>query len=148
MAWPAGPQPSQRHPPIAPPAMRFRPEQHLRRQSDIRAARERGSRLDCRAFTVWCRRREPAGAETPFLTTAVQPRAGFVASRAAVGGAIQRNRAKRRLREIFRRHQQRLPLDCDLLFIARAAVIQRPFAELEAKFIEACGRIAPLQKNG
>ena len=128
--------------------MRFRPEQHLRRQSDIRAARERGSRLDCRAFTVWCRRREPVESTPPHLSISTVPRAGVVASRAAVGGAIQRNRAKRRLREIFRRHQDRVPADCDLLMVARAAVIQRPFAELETKFLEACSRIAPAQKNG
>ena len=127
--------------------MRFRPEQHLRRQSDIRAARERGSRLDCRAFTVWCRRREPVETPSSFASAVAQPRAGFVASRAAVGGAVQRNRAKRRLREIFRRHQHRLPVDCDLLLVARAAVIQRPFAELETKFIEACVRIVPPEKN-
>ena len=123
--------------------MRFRPEQHLRRQGDIRAAREQGRRADCRAFTVWWRLRpaaEPAVA--PPL-----PRAGFVASIAAVGPAVQRNRAKRRLREIFRRHQGSLPRDCDLLLIARAAVVNWPFAELDKKFAEACGQIATFAKS-
>ena len=122
--------------------MRFRPEQHLRRQGDIRAAREQGSREDCRSFTIWCRHRGPD--ETPELKL---PRAGFVASIAAVGAAVQRTRAKRRLREVFRCHQHRVPPACDLLFVARNAVVRRPFAELEERFIEACRRItaaAPL----
>ena len=31
--------------------MRFRPEQHLRRQADFRAVREEGRRVECGAFT-------------------------------------------------------------------------------------------------
>ena len=116
--------------------MRFRTEQHLRRQSDIRGAREAGTRLDCRAYTIWWRH-HPAPAEAPLLV-----RAGFVASIAAVGPAVRRNRAKRRLREIFRRHQGLLPQDCDLLLVARSGVVHRPFVELEKKFVEACRAIS------
>ena len=125
--------------------MRFRPEQHLRRQSDIRAAREQGRRADCRAFTVWWRLRpaaEPAGSPA----SSALPRVGVVASIAAVGAAVQRNRAKRRLREIFRRHQGSLPRDCDLLLVARAAVVNWPFAELDKKFADACGQISSIAK--
>jgi ribonuclease P protein component len=117
--------------------MRFRREQHLRRQSDIRAARQDGSRVDCQAYTIWWRRRpEPGAASSPLPLTL--PRVGVVASFASVGGAVRRNRAKRRLREIFRRNQHLLPPDCDLLLIARPGVIQRSFPELEKKFVESC----------
>lgn len=116
--------------------MRFRPEQHLRRQTDIRAAREQGRRLDCRAFTVWCRERAPGETATPL------GRATAVASIAAVGPAVQRNRAKRRLREIFRRHQGALPQGCDWLMVSKAAVNRRSFAELEKTFVEICGQAA------
>ena len=122
--------------------MRFRPEQHLRRQGDIRAAREQGRRADCRAFTVWWRLRP---ADEPAVTPPL-PRVGVVASIAAVGAAVARNRAKRRLREIFRRHQDSLPRDCDLLLVARAAVVNWPFAELDRKFVEACRQIASFAK--
>jgi len=37
-------------------------------------------------------------------------RFGFIASKRGVGGAVQRNRARRRLREIVRRRWPRLPL--------------------------------------
>jgi ribonuclease P protein component len=114
--------------------MRFRPEQHLRRQSDIRGVREQGRRLDCRAFTLWWRHRGDTGDQKT-------PRVCVIASSAAVGGATQRNRAKRRLRELFRHHQTAVPAGCDLLMIARAAAVDWPMAELEKKFTEACRHI-------
>lgn len=72
---------------------------------------------------------------------------GVVASTAAVGGAVLRNRAKRRLRVLFRQQQHLLPRDCDLLLVARQAVTRWPFAELEAKFVAACAQISAPKKN-
>lgn len=118
--------------------MRFRPEQHLRRQDEIRAVRTEGRRVDARAFTVWWRPRPTADS----TATIGAPRACVIASTAAVGNAIHRNRAKRRLRELFRAHQNQLPRDCDLLLIARVAVFHRPYAELEKNFLQACGQIS------
>jgi ribonuclease P protein component len=117
--------------------MRFRAEQHLSRQADIRAVREQGRRVDCRAFTIWWKFRgaTPAAGESP--------RVCVIASTAAVGQATLRNRAKRRLREVFRHQQHQVPRHCDLLLIARGAVDKCPMRELEAKFTEACQRIAP-----
>jgi len=112
--------------------MRLRPGQHLRRQSDIRAVRQQGSRLDCGAFPVWWMARAGASAH---------PRACFVASSQAVGPAVLRNRAKRRMREIFRRHQHLLPPSCDLLFVARSSLNRWPFARLERALAEASARI-------
>jgi len=124
--------------------MRFRPEQHLRRQRDFRAVREQGRRLSCGPFTFAWLVRAPADpavapASEPVPALAPAPaRIGFVASAAAVGGAIQRNRAKRRLRAIFRRHQQLVPAGCDLIVTARTAINQADYATLERKFVEAC----------
>jgi ribonuclease P protein component len=124
--------------------MRFRPEQHLRRQSDIRAVREQGRRVDCRAFTVWWKRRETSPADLTGAVPASAPaRVCVIASTAAVGNAVRRNRAKRRLREIFRHQQERVPAGCDVLLIARAAAAQRPLPELEKIFTDACSQIAP-----
>jgi ribonuclease P protein component len=109
--------------------MRFRPEQHLRRQDDIRLVRERGRRIDGGAFVVWVlRRTDPLNPP---------PRAGFVASRAAVGGAVARNRAKRRLRELFRRNQAALSANLDLLFVARSGMVRASFPDLERAFAAA-----------
>jgi len=131
--------------------MRFRPEQHLRRQSDIRAAREKGRRIECRTFTVWWKPREiPIAASSPTPLAAPktdQPRVCVIASRNAVGGAVQRNRAKRRLREVFRHQQHRVPPRCDLLLIARAAATTLSMPELTKKFVDACGQIGAATKS-
>lgn len=117
--------------------MRFRPEQHLRRQDDIRAVRSSGRRFDARAFTLWWLARPPGPAALP-----QQPRVCVIASTAVVGDAVRRNRAKRRLRELFRAHQTKLPAHCDFLLIARAAMHQRPFRELEKIFLHACEQVS------
>ena len=70
------------------------------------------------------------------------PRVCVIAATAAVGHAVLRNRAKRRLRELFRLHQHLVPADCDLLLIARAAVVDAELAELERRFGAACDQIA------
>lgn len=114
--------------------MRLRPGQHLRRQSDIRNVRQQGKRLDCRAFTIW---------SLPGAVGETLPRACFVASTKAVGKAVLRNRAKRRLREIFRRRQGLLPAPCDLLLVARSQVNSWPFADLDRAFSDACARMGP-----
>ena len=102
--------------------MRFRAEQHLRRQLDFQHVRTHGRRSDCGAFMLWyCRQCPPAQAPSAAANTgeplvAVTPvktpasvtgkptpaRLGVVASRSAVGNSPQRARAKRRLREVAR----------------------------------------------
>ena len=134
--------------PQRPFRMRFRAQQHLRRAAEIRAVREQGQRVECRAFTVWWKRRaqnaeaaiasRDAGAAREVLSNA---RVCVIASGAAVGDAVRRNRAKRRLRDVFRQHQDAVPRDCDLLLIARRAVIECPMLELETRFSDACRRM-------
>lgn len=115
--------------------MRFHAEQHLRRPAEISAVRERGQRVDCRAFTLWWKRREPMAVTAP---ASARARVCVIASTKAVGGAIQRNRAKRRLREVFRLQQAHVPADCDLLLIARSSATTWPLPELEKRFVDAC----------
>jgi ribonuclease P protein component len=117
--------------------MHLRTEQRLRRQNDFRRLREEGRRIDGGAFTLWWRSRDAAG---PVPAPAVV-RVGVVASIAAIGPAVRRNAAKRRLREIFRRHQTLLPPGTDLLLVARPPLNRLAFREVESKFIEACHRL-------
>jgi ribonuclease P protein component len=137
--------------------MRFRPGQHLRRAADFQHVRTMGRRFDCGAFTLWHAPRRadqtPAALLLPPTDTVpaarknpAPARVGFVASRAAVGGAIARNRAKRRLREAFRRQQLLTPAGHDLILVARAAAGRLPFAELERRLADACQKIFPAKK--
>jgi len=133
--------------------MRFRPEQHVRRQYDFRDAREKGSRLDCGGFTLWYYQRPPVPTALLELSSSAQiapesrpvigPRVGVIASTAAVGCAVERNRAKRRLREVFRHQQQLVPAEYDLLMVARHSLNRLEYTAIEQKFIDACRRLFP-----
>ena len=61
-------------------------------------------------------------------------RVGFVASKKGVGGAVQRNRARRRLREIVRRRWARVAgRGWWMVFIAGRAVLDAPHERLAAE---------------
>ena len=70
------------------------------------------------------------------------PRVGFTVSR-KVGGAVVRNRAKRRLRAAAAELLPSLGLAAtDYVLIGRQATPTRPFALLKADLAEALGRVA------
>lgn len=70
-------------------------------------------------------------------------RAGFVTSR-RVGNAVVRNRVRRRLREIFRRHQDRLLPSHYLVTVANPAGAKATFAELEHEWLRLAKRTSIL----
>lgn len=81
-------------------------------------------------------------------TPAEVTRVGFVASKRGVGGAVQRNRARRRLREIVRRRWTRVPQTGFLMmFVAYRSVPTAPHQDLASdveRVLAAAGALAPL----
>ena len=53
-----------------------------------------------------------------------------------IGSAVVRNRVKRRLREVFRRHKERLEPHCDIVVVARSAAAKAPASVYTEQFCE------------
>jgi len=79
-------------------------------------------------------------------------RAGFVAGKKSVGGAVERNRARRRLREIVRRRWPRVTgRGYWLMFVAERAVLEAPHELLAAeveRLLASAGALAPAEGAG
>jgi ribonuclease P protein component len=75
-------------------------------------------------------------------------RVGFVASRRSVGNAVQRNRARRRIREIVRRRWARVPHEGWLfMFVAGRSALTASHQDLASdveRVLEGAGLLAPL----
>jgi len=106
----------------------------LRNRAEFTAVQERGRRVS-----------------TPYFTMLGLPNArecdrlGIIASR-KMGGAVQRNRAKRRLREIFRSEipdqtQQAGAPYVDLVLIPRREFVHAPFTTLQSDFRAAVRKV-------
>lgn len=89
--------------------------QRLTRSRDIQDAYDQGEKFHGRYMVMWLLR-----------THSASLRLGVVASR-RVGNAVQRARAKRRLREVYRRQRGSLRGDVDVLLVARQAILGAPW---------------------
>ncbi|MDZ4197896.1 MAG: ribonuclease P protein component [Kiritimatiellia bacterium] len=66
-------------------------------------------------------------------------RLGVVASR-RVGGSVQRNRARRLLREAFRRRRSEMKSGADVVIVARRSLVEASFREADEDLLEAARR--------
>jgi ribonuclease P protein component len=71
-------------------------------------------------------------------------RLGLAASR-RIGGAVARNRAKRLLRESFRRHKL---AGADLVLIPKAEIVKHSQAEVEREYRDRLRRLAARRTSG
>ncbi|PLX81565.1 MAG: ribonuclease P protein component [Desulfuromonas sp.] len=87
---------------------RFPKSSRLRKRGDFLLVKNRGRCLRTRSFIIYILKSSIDGG----------PRLGITASK-RVGGAVQRNRAKRLVREFFRQQQHLLDADCYYSIIAK-----------------------------
>jgi ribonuclease P protein component len=67
------------------------------------------------------------------------PRVGLTAGK-VLGKAHERNRIKRRMRDILRRHVDLLPVGFDLVLHPRRSVLTAEFSKLEAELVRILGQ--------
>jgi ribonuclease P protein component len=108
----------------------------LSRSADFEAVYRRGRSASSRHLVVYAFARDPSA-------TATEPRVGLTVSR-KVGGAVERNRVKRLLREAASRVTPTLASDVDLVIVARPGLAEALHEErldwLEAELRELAGR--------
>jgi ribonuclease P protein component len=100
----------------------------LKQSSEFARAKSNGKRM------VWgC-----LIANLRLLTPGSTSRLGVVTSK-RIGGAVERNRARRLLRESFRLHQHDLTQPADVVLVARPSIVGKGLAEVERDFLRALG---------
>jgi ribonuclease P protein component len=104
----------------------------LRRNADFRRVYGSRQRRDGRFLVVHSAANELG-----------HPRVGFTVS-TKVGGAVQRNRVRRRLREAARPLVEASGEAVDLVVVARSEALGATFAELAAELRELTGKLVSL----
>ena len=73
------------------------------------------------------------------LPVGAVPRLGVITSK-KIGGAVQRSRARRLLRESFRLHQHDLAQPVEMVLVARNSIAGKKFADVEKDYLAALKR--------
>ena len=107
-----------------PGRLRFGRNSRIRQSRDFAYVRQQGARLSAGCMVAnWLRL--PAG---------FRSRLGVITS-GKIGPAVQRNRARRLLREAYRLHQRELDGPVDLVLVARASIVGKEFCQVEKDFL-------------
>ncbi len=80
------------------------------------------------------------------LPEGARPKLGVVTSR-KIGGAVQRTRARRLLRESFRLHQHEFARPVELILVARISISGKKFADVEKDFLATLRRAGLLRND-
>jgi ribonuclease P protein component len=107
----------------------------LRKHADYQRVYQESRRHSSPSMTYFFRARageDPVG---------VQPRVGLTTGR-ALGGAVERNRIRRRMREAVRLHLQALPPNVDLVLHPRRPVLEMEFGRLESEVARVFSTVA------
>ena len=62
-----------------------------------------------------------------------------------LGRAVDRNRARRRLRECYRLQESRLKRGYDVVLVARSRSVEGDFSQMEAAFLRQCKKLGLLR---
>ena len=104
----------------------FRPSEHIRRRADFQQIYEHGIRTRGRWLTIFLLARDRS-----------EGRRGIAATK-KLGGAVERNRAKRLIREVFRRNK--IAPGFDVVVVPKREVLDASLTALEAEYRQTVGQ--------
>jgi ribonuclease P protein component len=104
----------------------FRPEERIRRRAEFQQVYTQGVRIHGRYSTLFV-----------LATKRTVGRLGIAATK-KLGGAVVRNRAKRLIREVFRRHK--IASGLDIVVVPRRELLDASLTVLEADYLNSLER--------
>jgi ribonuclease P protein component len=104
----------------------FRPNERIRRRADFQLVYEKGSRIHGRLVTLFV-----------LPNRLAVGRLGIAVTR-KLGGAVQRNRAKRLIREVFRRNK--IASGYDVVVVAKRELLDAGLIVLEVEYRQSLER--------
>jgi ribonuclease P protein component len=107
--------------------MRLPRERRIRASADFSRLRHEGSRIDCGPFLLNIGK---ATAKTP-------ARFAVVVAKKSIPLAVNRNRAKRLAREVFRADAHVVPVGWEVVLIARSSMLKKPLVQLKRLYATA-----------
>jgi ribonuclease P protein component len=112
--------PKPQAPSPGPASQRFLTGEHVRKRADFELVYKTGFKRSGRLMTMFTRERETGPA-----------RLGIAATR-KMGAAVERNRAKRLVRELFRHHKPVIAVD--VVVVPRREILAAPYDRIEGEF--------------
>ena len=108
----------------------------LKQNHEFRRLYGKGKSAVSPYFVIYCRKtRRPVSRLG--ITTGVK-----------LGNAVKRNRARRRIRELYRTHEGELLPGFDIVVVARSRVIYGRYSELERSFYQQMKKLGLISSKG
>ena len=108
----------------------------LKQNHEFRRLYSRGKSAVCSYFVVYCRK-NGRPLNRLGITTGLK-----------LGNAVKRNRARRRIRELYRIHEGSLLSGFDVVIVARTRVIYGRYADLECSFRQLAKKLGLMAPRG
>ncbi len=105
----------------------------LKENYEFRRVYQRGASAVSASMVVYCRKNKLG-----------RSRLGITAS-TKIGGAVTRNRARRRLREVYRLNRDKLQKGWDIILVARGRTATVSWKELNDTFLRLCRKLEILE---
>jgi ribonuclease P protein component len=105
----------------------------LKKNHEFRRLYQRGASAAGGSLVLYCRKNR-LGRNRLGLTASVK-----------LGGAVTRNRCRRRMREVYRLNSGRLRRGYDIILVARGRTATAPWQELNDTFLRLCRKLDLLE---